>query len=93
MCRLTPFGVWEGREVPCIELSDGEYAVELLPYGAAVRAIYVPDRNGDRRDICLVGTTGWMSIGTGTPASAAPSDGAPTVLAGRGSPSTAESTA
>lgn len=53
MCRLTPFGVWEGREVPCIELSDGEYAVELLPYGAAVRAIYVPDRNGDRRDICL----------------------------------------
>ena len=27
--------------------------MELLPYGAAVRSIYVPDRNGKMTDICL----------------------------------------
>ena len=39
MCRLTPFGVLDGREIPLIELSDGRCVVELLPYGAAVRSI------------------------------------------------------
>ena len=42
MCRLIPFGVLDGREIPLIELSDGRCAVELLPYGAAIRALRVP---------------------------------------------------
>ena len=53
MYRLKPFGVLNGREVPLIELSNDKCAVELLPYGAAVRAIRVPDRNGRLTDICL----------------------------------------
>lgn len=53
MYRLKPFGTCGGRELPLIELSDGVCAVELLPYGAAVRAILVPDRNGNKTDICL----------------------------------------
>ena len=44
MYRLTPFGVLDGREIPLIELSDGRCAVELLPYGAAIRALRVPNR-------------------------------------------------
>ena len=53
MCRLTPFGVLDGREIPLIELSNGRCAVELLPYGAAIRALRVPDREGRMTDICL----------------------------------------
>lgn len=53
MFQLKPFGELDGREVPLIELSSGKCAVELLPYGAAVRAIRVPDRNGKLTDICL----------------------------------------
>ena len=53
MCRLTPFGVLDGREIPLIELSDGRCAVELLPYGAAICALRVPDREGRMTDICL----------------------------------------
>ena len=53
MCRLIPFGVLDGREIPLIELSDGRCAVELLPYGAAIRALRVPDREGRMTDICL----------------------------------------
>lgn len=37
MYRLKPFGVLNGREVPVIELFSDKCAVELLPYGAAVR--------------------------------------------------------
>lgn len=53
MYRLKPFGVLNGREVPLIELFNDKCAVELLPYGAAVRAIRVPDRTGKLTDICL----------------------------------------
>ena len=53
MYRLKPFGVLNGREVPVIELFNDKFAVELLPYGAAVRAIRVPDRTGKLTDICL----------------------------------------
>ena len=53
MYRLKPFGVLNGREVPLIELFNDKCAVELLPYGAAVRAIRVPDRTGRLTDICL----------------------------------------
>lgn len=53
MCRLIPFGVLDGRDVPLIELSDGRCAVELLPYGAAIRTLRVPDGEGRMTDICL----------------------------------------
>ena len=53
MYRLKPFGVLNGREVPLIELFNDKCVVELLPYGAAVRAIRVPDRTGKLTDICL----------------------------------------
>ena len=53
MYRLKPFGVLNGREVPLIELFNDKCAVELLPYGAAVRAIRVPDRTSKLTDICL----------------------------------------
>lgn len=53
MYRLKPFGVLNGREVPVIELFSDKCAVELLPYGAAVRAIRVSDRTGKLTDICL----------------------------------------
>ena len=51
MYRLKPFGVLDGREVPLIELFNDKCAVELLPYGAAVRAIRVPDRTGKLTDM------------------------------------------
>ena len=53
MYRLKPFGVLNGREMPVIELFSDKCAVELLPYGAAVRAIRVPDRTDKLTDICL----------------------------------------
>lgn len=53
MYTEKPFGALDGREVPVITLTDGVCAVELLPYGAAVRAIRVPDRAGQLTDICL----------------------------------------
>ena len=53
MYRLKPFGVLDGREVPLIELFNDKCAVELLPCGAAVRAIRVPDRTNKLTDICL----------------------------------------
>ena len=53
MYRLKPFGVLNGREVPLIELFNDKCAVELLPYGASVRAIRVPDRTDKLTDICL----------------------------------------
>ena len=47
------FGSIDGREVKLIALSDGAMTVELISFGAAVRAIYVPDRAGNRTDVCL----------------------------------------
>lgn len=53
MYKVKPFGTMDGRDVPVIELSDGACTVELFPFGAAVRAIRVPDRAGTLTDICL----------------------------------------
>ena len=47
------FGRLDGREVFCITLSDGICEVELLTYGATIRAIRVPDREGKPTDVCL----------------------------------------
>ncbi len=53
MNQIKPFGAIQGTDVPLITLSDGSVSVELIPYGAAIRAIRVPDRNGTMTDICL----------------------------------------
>ena len=53
MYQVKPFGAFNGQDVPVIELTDGACAVELIPYGAAVRSIRVPDREGTLTDICL----------------------------------------
>ena len=90
MYRLKPFGVLNGREVPLIELFNDKCAVELLPYGAAVRAIRVPDRTGKLTDICL----GYDELESYRTLDACfGGTAAPTASAGRDSPSTAEGTA
>lgn len=47
------FGVLDGRPTQLLTLTDGETSVELIPFGAAIRAIRVPDRHGIPTDICL----------------------------------------
>lgn len=53
MVTKTSFGLLDGREIPLLTLTDGPVSVELIPLGAAVRAIYVPDREGRTVDVCL----------------------------------------
>ena len=53
MVTTRPFGTLEGRPLPLLTLSDGAISVELLPLGAAVRSIWVPDRHGIPTDVCL----------------------------------------
>ena len=53
MCETTPFGALEGLDMPLIRLREGEIQVELLPFGAAIRSISVPDRQGRPTDVCL----------------------------------------
>lgn len=43
----------DGREVACYTVSDGVISCELLDWGAAVRALRVPDRDGVLRDVVL----------------------------------------
>lgn len=47
------FGRLDGREIPLLTLTEGPVSVELIPLGAAVRAIRVPDREGRSVDVCL----------------------------------------
>lgn len=53
MAARTPFGTLEGRPISLVTLTDGAMSVELLPYGAAIRSIRVPDRDGKIVDVCL----------------------------------------
>ena len=53
MIRIREFGQLDGRDVPVITLSNADAAVELLPFGAAVRALRVRDRAGNWVDVCL----------------------------------------
>ena len=48
MYRIIPFGHHHEQEVPLIVLFNEQLSVELLPFGAAVRALWVPDRTGER---------------------------------------------
>lgn len=53
MVTQTSFGLLNGVEIPLLTLSKGELEVELIPYGAAIRAIRVPDKKGNPVDVCL----------------------------------------
>lgn len=53
MVQTKPFALLQGRQIPLIILSNDTLCVELMPYGATVRAIRVPDRNGNSTDVCL----------------------------------------
>lgn len=53
--RVRPFGITaDGRAVDCYRITNRQGAyVELLSYGAALRCICVPDRDGILTDVCL----------------------------------------
>ena len=53
MVTQEVFGLLDGRKIPLLTLTDGPVSVELIPLGAAVRAIRVPDREGRTVDVCL----------------------------------------
>lgn len=53
MVSQRPFGFLDEKEIPILTLSGGAVSVELIPVGAAVRAIWVPDRDGRPTDVCL----------------------------------------
>lgn len=50
---MERFGAFAGQAVELIRLQTGGLACELLTYGATLRALYVPDRQGRRRDVVL----------------------------------------
>lgn len=53
MVTQTTFGILDGREISLLTLAAGPVSVDLIPLGAAVRAIRVPDREGRTVDVCL----------------------------------------
>ncbi len=53
MVEMKPFGTLLGQDVPLIVLTDGAVSAELIPYGAAVRSLWVPDREGRPTDVVL----------------------------------------
>ena len=53
MVREGQFGLLDGQPVALLTITDGAMEAELIPFGAAVRSIRVPDRNGNTVDVCL----------------------------------------
>lgn len=53
MVKVSPFGAMNGQDVPLITLSGGGIALRLLPLGATLQALSVPDRTGQAVDIAL----------------------------------------
>jgi aldose 1-epimerase len=53
MVKEEQFGVLEGAPVALLTIVNGNMEVELISFGAAVRSIRVPDRNGNPVDVCL----------------------------------------
>lgn len=50
---MEPFGYLNGEPVWRLRLDNGEIACEVLTYGAAIRALTVPDRDGKPVDVVL----------------------------------------
>ncbi|MBR7009675.1 MAG: galactose mutarotase [Oscillospiraceae bacterium] len=50
---MTPFGSFDGKQVDCIRLENGRLSCEVLTYGATLRALRFPDRNGKALDLVL----------------------------------------
>lgn len=53
MIKIKPFGKIGETEVPIIEIKDGLFAVRLIPYGASVHSIFVPNKFGKTTDVAL----------------------------------------
>lgn len=43
----------DGRSVHSVTISDGTISAEILDYGATLRSLFVPDRNGRMTDVVL----------------------------------------
>lgn len=50
---VKQFGIYAGQEVSLVTLTDGDCKAELISYGAALRSLWVPDREGRPVDVCL----------------------------------------
>lgn len=54
MSNIRPFGTApSGEPVFLIELNNGKLSCEIITFGAAIRSLTVPDRNGDPVDVVL----------------------------------------
>ena len=53
MVEQTPFGQLQGRDLPYLTLSNDRLSADLIPFGATLRALRVPDRSGGVTDVCL----------------------------------------
>ncbi len=53
MAAIKLFGRVDGKPVYNIKLTNGKIEAEFLSFGATVRAIRVPDKHGQMRDVCL----------------------------------------
>lgn len=53
MVEQTPFGQLQGQDLPCLTLSNGRLSADLIPFGATLRALRVPERSGGVTDVCL----------------------------------------
>lgn len=52
--NIAPFGTTQsGEEVSVITLENGQLSCEILTYGATLRSLLVPDRNGRTVDVVL----------------------------------------
>ncbi|MCD7854234.1 MAG: galactose mutarotase [Clostridiales bacterium] len=53
MVIIKPFGMIEKTEVPLIEITGGGLKAEFIPYGASVRSLFVPNKEGGMTDAAL----------------------------------------
>ncbi|MCC8097862.1 MAG: galactose mutarotase [Eubacterium sp.] len=53
MVNIKPFGVIGGKEVPLIEIKNGDFSAGFIPYGASLCSLYVPDKSGGVTDVTL----------------------------------------
>ncbi len=53
MASLKLFGNYNGKPVYLIKLTNGKIEAEFLSFGASLRALRIPDKNGVMTDVCL----------------------------------------